>query len=587
MKWGEVMPHVSARALAACFGLVLTLAGCASETSMLDEVDKEEAARLSGGADLGRDLCAEYDWYGDGVCDTFCPQADVRDCGEIRNIDGEGPTVCVGVRGNGQLISSHFASLARIIEHHGLISGVAGGSSGSITSFLLESVEMNPAVRCEDCSAEEQANRAALLFKSMQGYFGELAVSEEALAFQQLGAVYAQIQAMGVEGLLETDPDAGVEALRTVLESDDVRALLNPEVLELLASSPDPVYHAQDLVSALAGAASFNADSAIILVRPGVLSFEALAGMFGRVGSFYAGYAPTDAAAMESFLSSCATPSRGMTWREAAALPAEGGTCGEAFGALVRGYRAEVAAGGDYASRVDEPIGAHVHALISTSVLQGDAVQRWEAAREAYRQAEGFDLAIDFDDVKFGYWGAAEDIAAVQRNTYGFWDDKTLRFTSLGPATWREALSFSPAEPGLARALELPDGRVSAGGWSDLHPTLVLRNMGCEQVIYVTRRGPPSRFGNAVAGLLGMTETQQGDLYDLANPESSFTRSLEEADGVWCTDWDSQSPTDLVSIEADAYNAPFEVRDARLFEGGYENATPWLDLTGCTVGFSE
>ena len=561
------------------------LVSCASDT---EAVDKEEAARLNGGADLGRDFCEEFEWYGDGICDTFCQRADTMDCGSIRNIDGEGPTVCVGVRGNGQLITAHFASLARIIEHYGLISGVAGGSSGSITSFFLESIEMNPAVRCDSCTPEEQAARAALLFKSFQGYFGVLATSDEALAFQQVGAVYAQVQMAGVESLLESDPTMGVSALQTILESPDVQALINPEVVQLLATSPDPEYHARDIVDSLANAADFNADSPLILVRPGVLNFEALAARLGRVGSFYAGYAPTDAAAMETWLSDCATPSRGMTWGEAAALSSSGGTCGEAFGALVTDFRAEITANESmYASRIDDPIGGEIHALISTSVLEGGAVDEWNAARQSYLNAEGFDFNVDFNEVKFGYWGAADDLNTVEENIYRFNDAKTARFTSLGSPAWREALAFSPAEPGLARALELPDGRVSAGGWSDLHPTLVLRNMGCDQVIYVTRRGQESGFAMGVAGLLGMDADQSSALYDLSSRSSAYSISVAEAEGVWCTDWNNQSATDLVGVEADAYNAPFEVRDARLMDAGYENTTNRAGFAGCSVGVTE
>jgi hypothetical protein len=57
--------------------LVLTM-GC---TAQMDaSVTKEEAARLTadGKAD-GRDFCDELGWYGDGVCDDFCPLTD-QDC---------------------------------------------------------------------------------------------------------------------------------------------------------------------------------------------------------------------------------------------------------------------------------------------------------------------------------------------------------------------------------------------------------------------------------------------------------------------------------------------------------------------------
>ena len=59
---------------------------------------------------------------------------------------------CLGIRGNGQLVTAHFASMSRIIEHYCLASGISGGSSGSISSFLLDSIQMNPAV--SDCGGE-------------------------------------------------------------------------------------------------------------------------------------------------------------------------------------------------------------------------------------------------------------------------------------------------------------------------------------------------------------------------------------------------------------------------------------------------
>ncbi|MEM9188088.1 MAG: hypothetical protein AAGF12_02840 [Myxococcota bacterium] len=571
------------------FSLLLTLvvvSGCSATTNE-EVVSKDEARNLAGGADLGRDFCAEYRWYGDGICDSFCPMADTEDCGAIRNIDGEGPTVCVGVRGNGQLITAHFASLARIIEHHGLISGVAGGSSGSITSFLLESIQMHPAVRCEGCSNEEQAARAALLFKSFQGYFGELARSDEGLAIQQAAGIYGEVQAGGIESLLDSDPSQGVAALQTILESETFAGLINPEVIALLESSPDPVFHARDIVQALASAAEFNADDPVIFVRPGVISFETFADRIGRVGSFYAGYAPADAAAMDQFLADCASESRGLTWAEAAALPASNGRCGDTFGALVREFRTELLEDeAAYRSRIHDPVGGELHALISTSVLEGAAIEEWEEARWLYEEAAEFDFDVDFNDVKFGYWGAEEDLARVAANSYGFGDDKTRRFTSLGEANWRVPLSFSPAEPGLTRALELPDGRVSAGGWSDLHPTLVLRNMGCEQVFYLTRQGSGGGFATDVARLLGMSPDQHFELYDLENRWSAYAISVAEADGVWCTDWNAQNATDLMSVENDAYHAPFEARDPRLLEGGYENTSTSLGLPGCTAGVS-
>jgi hypothetical protein len=45
------------------------------------------------------------------------------------------------------------------------------------------------------------------------------------------------VNARDIAGLFDTDPTAAVEALRTILEADDIRALINPEVVALLISA--------------------------------------------------------------------------------------------------------------------------------------------------------------------------------------------------------------------------------------------------------------------------------------------------------------------------------------------------------------
>src|SRR5690349_6860427 len=87
--------------------------------------------------------------------------------------EADGPHLCVALRGNGNYIITHFASLARLIENYGIIDGMAGGSSSTITMFTYESILKNPTLRtCGDqaCSAEETAARAALLLKSLREY---------------------------------------------------------------------------------------------------------------------------------------------------------------------------------------------------------------------------------------------------------------------------------------------------------------------------------------------------------------------------------------------------------------------------------
>jgi hypothetical protein len=493
--------------------------------------------------------------------------------------DGDGtaddtPDLCVAIRGNGPRITAHFAALARIVEHYGLVDGVAGGSSGSLSAFLLESIQMSPQVaRCGDraCTPDEAAARAAFLLKSLRGYFEALAASDEGLAFAEVARVAARVRAAGLPALAETDPQAALAALDTLLRSPELRSLVNPELLELLAESPDPAFHVRDIAAALEKGLAFEATAPDIFVRPGVVDFDAFVDKVGRVGSFYAGYGPYPAAEMEALLAACAAPARGKPWDEVAALPAGGTTCGARFRALVAGYRAELraAAPGAFPSRLDDAIGAHLHALVTTAVLEGDAVATWRAARAAYRAAEpvGPLWTIDYDDVRVGYWGSAADLARLEENAMGFTDLKTRKRRSLGPATWREALAYSPAEPGLARGLELPDGRVSVGGWSDLQPVLALENLGCEKVVFLTRRGGAGSFETGVAGLLGVTADDARALWRLDDPASSYHRALSEAAGVWCTDWDGPPAEDLAAMSAVGYDAPFETRDPLFTEG--------------------
>jgi len=162
---------------------------------------------------------------------------------------------------------------------------------------------------------------------------------------------------------------------------------------------------------------------------------------------------------------------------------------------------------------------------------------------------------------------------------------KTSKFHAIGPASWRTALSYSPAEPGLARALELPDGTVSAGGWSDLHPTLVLRNMGCDNVVYVTRTDiETGGFADGVATLLGMDDVTRSKLYDL-DEESSIANSIADADAVWCTNWNDIPASDIVAISEDSYNATLMTEDPSFTTGAkaYENIDPEFKAEGCSV----
>src|SRR5512141_842017 len=83
-----------------------------------------------------------------GACSSPKEEDGAADEGAVIQ-QSDAPKLCAAVRGNGESILTHFASLSRIVEHYGVVDGMAGGSSGSITTFTYESILKNPAMqRC-------------------------------------------------------------------------------------------------------------------------------------------------------------------------------------------------------------------------------------------------------------------------------------------------------------------------------------------------------------------------------------------------------------------------------------------------------
>ncbi len=513
------------------------------------------------------------------------------------------PKLCAAVRGNGHYIVTHFTSLARIVEHYGVVDGIAGGSSGSLTTFVYDSVLRNPVVsRCgtRRCSEAKRAARVSLALKSIEGYGLTVASSEEGVAIGNLVGVAAklkkEVDERGIAALASTDAARAAEELKDVLAIPEVRGLVNPEVRAMLSDAEHLEYNVKEIQTSIATLGAFSVDDNRLFFRPGILDWRSLALLFGRVADFYAGYGAADTKAQAAWLDACAEASVGKPWEEAGALPfPAGGTCGEAFGKLASEYRAKVRATSAEPQRLTERIGAPgpVKKLVSTSVLEGAAVPAYRQARDAYlsgdHRAGSIPFDVSFDDIKFGYWGADADLAALASNGRRFGDLKTTKMTSLGDATWKEILTASPAEPGLSRFVELNDGRISAGGWSDLAPTLVLENIGCERVIYVTREGDESEFAVKIAKNLGMSEDQWHELYDLGAAASSYNVSLEKAHAVWCTSWNAFGDLQQREMAADAWSAPLEARPA--FTGvhtlaPYANVTDRTGKPGCTPGIS-
>lgn len=498
--------------------------------------------------------------------------------------------LCAGIRGNGNRIFAHFGSVARLVEYYGPIRCAAGGSSGSITTFFIESVNMHPGInecgrRHWRCPDKKVRDRHALAYKSMAG-LTDVGIGEDV---QTVAALIGAIQAADIETLLETDPLAAVEAFQNVLA--DFGAIINPEVFELLAQSPDPVFHVQDLIAGLQDAAGFQVADSNVFIRTGVINFDVLVDIFGRVGDFYAGVGPADIDGVDAWMDECAAPSRNLTWAEASLLPmAAGDTCGERFASLYRTFETAHRDDPPAPSRLDDSIGNDHPMLAVTGVLTGDAIDEWEVARERYFAAEPPEFAPNFDDVKFGYFGNAKDLQQIDRKLDRLHpgDAVTERFFSLGAATWREILGSSPNEPGFNAAVPLSSGVLSVGGWADPLRVQVLDALGGRHVVTVNRRGGEQLggFTPEVTRQLGASDADLVDLYSLADPDSSFVNALETADAVWCSDWDAPDGFDVPALFFDGYNAPMLTSD-RFFlrkKVRYPGASPDISIAGCTPG---
>ncbi len=109
---------------------------------------------------------------------------------------------CLSIRGNGELIASHWGAMASVVEKLGLPRAQAGGSSASISIFLLDSIAASPLV-------VENPEAAVFMIKSLEGMtlwiknqkewqdFANLALDAQTLTSQPwvqvLNAIFSEI----------------------------------------------------------------------------------------------------------------------------------------------------------------------------------------------------------------------------------------------------------------------------------------------------------------------------------------------------------------------------------------------------------
>jgi|GEM_PF-1128545 len=430
---------------------------------------------------------------------------------------------------------------------------------------------------------------------------------------------------------------------KDLIGSKDLKKLINPELKKFLKRGLQelnavPLYYLPTKIKAikklkfrlleaidsvkLVVAGGFDAkNDKRLFFRPGILSFEDIADKFGRIADFYSGYfykSPSKflpflnrqnnhineyEKRFKSFLNICASQAQGKSWSEFGYFDIKKNrlsSCGRMFKELVHHYRSQLILDQQNEvprkHRVDDMVGDKT--FPTTSVLSLAESKRFTKTYDNYWESSDFEFGVNwsipYDSLKFGYWGNELDLKKAKFNLKnGVYKnlEKSKKMIKLKPATWKTVLSVSPAEPGLSRLKEIPgmNGVVSAGGWSDLHPTIFLKSLGCENVVYVTRVNGETVFGQGVVkrifglkepswsqidpkggeltrqrnnnGNINDTTSKWSKLYNIANPKSSFSQSVAAADAVWCTDWDTLDiKTGYTDVLDKAYNSNFYIK---------------------------
>lgn len=560
---------------------------------------------------------------------------------------------CAGIRGNGELAPAHWSSLARIVENKGMPDKASGGSSGSVSLFLLDGISRNQNLSLDE---DRKAIEQALLLKTIVPHVLYL-FNEDAKAPVVMRLV-GHITGMGDGGFIHKVKNAikiAKDAPTFFRMLKEYGPLINPVLARGLRNNFN--FYKSQLMEGIKVFGDFNAETdGNIFYREGAIDFKFLGILFGRLADFYAGYGNKKTNdALSEFVKTCSVDSFGKEWDEIVANKQECGTL--LTNAFDRYYErpseimymrvgVESSARTIYKKRkfpnkmIFEKIGSGLESYPSTSLIVGAAASRYKKRLNEYNSSFAVlneDFNVDFSsELFYGYWGEEDKLQNIKNNLKTLYpnDLKSQKFYPLDGGTWFEVLGTSPAEPGLAnlqrlailgdadsnRVINKPyfyskwrffptfnaipwfdekenvngvlpfrEEMYSVGGWSDLHPSLMLRASGCENIIYVTRQGGETVFGQQIfIRLTGYTDkisfwknireknrigwfnlsaeeeaSPWNKLYNLGNPESSYNRSINEADAIYCTNWDTFSvfKNQLKATLSDAWNAPVFLKD--------------------------
>ncbi|MBC7465655.1 MAG: hypothetical protein H7256_06640 [Bdellovibrio sp.] len=534
------------------------------------------------------------------------------------------PGYCLAIRGNGELEPAHWGGIAKTIEQFGLPTAMAGGSSASISMFWLNSVAQHPLIQTSNIDTLERNSRAALLVKSFLGFFQELKDTKFSQDFFNLYGQYRKSQAQDLTTEMQADlVKKNYPAVIRTLEQGMQLGLfsndsLKPLILSLSNKSDKrSQFYLDELAESVRQFGKFDASTdANLFFRPPLVNFENASVSFGRFAAFYSARSSKSEIINNwaNFFTKCTSDSEGASW---AGLIKKNPNCGQIFHNIFQSYFQDE----PKLSLENDMIGSPISVYPSTSVLIGDAALEAEKAFVDYDKQLDRQFGKTFkptnpEEVLFGYWGSAAYLKKIEL-ALDKSDEKSRRFFALGPATWKQVLSLSPAEPGLSpmKMFKANNQNIySAGGWSDLHPAAILKAAGCQKIIYLTRRGGESLFAQGVANRLmslnrdvvnlsskidsekkALTKlNDDGDagadpnsvwskLFNLANPNSSVNFSLRKADAILCTNWNVfDVKTDLIGLIEDSYNSQYWLSQSATSDTSFKLIVPLTEkVSGC------
>jgi|GEM_PF-6487578 len=220
----------------------------------------------------------------------------------------ESKDYCVSLQGNGRAIYSHFGAMAYLVEAHGIPQGISGGSSATVSMFILESILLNPALRKPnsdrvDLDDKQTIAKVAFLLKSIVGLGNFMDTSIPVGYLSQHEKIFETAQELVTK--LQQNPDSLPDVLEGLKEHDARlewlknygSSLLNQKTLSLLYAGirtsgidgPGPSWFIDDMKRALSAEKLFQFEDMRDFIRPFPIKFDGLAQMFGSIGDFYAG----------------------------------------------------------------------------------------------------------------------------------------------------------------------------------------------------------------------------------------------------------------------------------------------------------